>query len=217
MKWFRRSKAEDVVPAHLPNAGEAAQRFWERWFELVPAVSAALGDGEPHRVEDELRDLVSSLHPDLLFSLEQGHLAMYALVVTGQEDPRLRPYTDAWIDAAPPSDMVWEFHDSVPPVPDPTEVIVNLGQVKMRLGDYRVVAQVDGDVVDVAVYHPALADLSDQHRRTMTFLPLDVTLGERLAGERLRRVETAELEPQGTISLLELRSLVRELAGRTER
>lgn len=217
MKWFRRRKAEEVAPTHLPNAEEAAQRFWERWFELVPVVSAALGDGEPHRVEDELNDLVSGLHPDLVFSLEQGHLAMYALVITGQEDPRLRPYTDAWINAAPPSDMVWEFHDSVPPVPDPTEVVVNLGQVRMRLGDYRVVAQVDGDVVDVAVYHPALADLSDQHRQTMTFLPLDVTLGERLAGERLRRVETAELEPQGTISLLELRSLVRELAGQAER
>jgi hypothetical protein len=217
MKWFRRRKAEDVAPTHLPNAEEAAQRFWERWFELVPVVSAALGDGEPHRVEDELEELVSGLHPDLVFSLEQGHMAMYALVITGQEDPRLRPYTDAWINAAPPSDMVWEFHDSVPPVPDPTEVIVNLGQVRMRLGDYRVVAQVDGDVVDVAVYHPALAGLSDQHRQTMTFLPLDVTLGERLAGERLRRVETAELEPQGTISLLELRSLVRELAGQAER
>ncbi|MFD5827149.1 hypothetical protein [Lentzea sp. NPDC060358] len=215
MKWFRRRKADEVVPAHLPNAGEAAQRFWERWFELVPVVSAALGDGEPHRVEDELTELVAGLHPDLVFSLEQGHMAMYALVVTGQEDPRLRPYTDAWIAAAPPADMVWEFHDSVPPVPDPTEVVVNLGEVRMRLGDYRVVAQVDGDVVDVAVYHPALAELSDQQRQTMTFLPLDVTLGERLAGERLRRVETAQLEPEGTISLLELRSLVRELAGRS--
>ncbi|MET9633952.1 hypothetical protein ABZX92_41515 [Lentzea sp. NPDC006480] len=211
MKWFRR-KAEDAEQTHLPNAEEAAQRFWERWFELVPVVSAALGDGEPHRVEDELGALVKSLHPDLIFSLEQGHLAMYALVVTGQEDPRLRPYTDAWIRKAPPTDMVWEFHDSVPPVPDPTEVIINLGQVKMRLGDYRVVAQVDGDVVDVAVYHPALANLTEQQRQTMTFLPLDVTLGERLAGERLRRVETAQLEPEGTISLLELRSLVRTLA-----
>jgi hypothetical protein len=212
MKWFRRRKAEDVVPAHLPNAAEAAQRFWERWFELVPVVSAALGDGEPHRVEGELKALVSGLHPDLVFSLEQGHMAMYALVITGQEDPRLRPYTDAWIEAAPPSDMVWEFHDSVPPVPDPTEVVVNLGDVRMRLGDYRVVAQVDGDVVDVAVYHPALAELTDRQRQTMTFLPLDVTLGERLAGERLRRVETAQLEPEGTISLVELRSLVRTLA-----
>ncbi|WP_112261992.1 hypothetical protein [Lentzea terrae] len=213
MKWFRRRKADEATPTHLPNAEEAATRFWERWFELVPVVSAALGDGEPQRVEDELKELVSGLHPDLVFSLEQGHLAMYALVITGQEDPRLRPYTDAWIKAAPPTDMVWEFHDSVPPVPDPTEVVVNLGEVKMRLGDYRIVAQVDGEVVDVAVYHPALAELTEQQRQTMTFLPLDVTLGERLAGERLRRVETAQLEPEGTISLLELRSLVRTLAA----
>jgi hypothetical protein len=212
MKWFRRRKDEDVTPTHLPNAAEAAKRFWERWFELVPVVSAALGDGEPHRVEDELGELVSAMHPDLMFSLEQGHMAMYALVISGQEDPRLRPYTDAWIAAAPPTDMVWEFHDSVPPVPDPTEVVVNLGDVKLRLGDYRIVAQVDGDVVDVAVYHPALVELTDRQRQTMTFLPLDVTLGERLAGERLRRVETAQLEPEGTISLLELRSLVRTLA-----
>lgn len=212
MKWFRRRKADEATPTHVPNAEEAAQRFWERWFELVPVVSAALGDGEPHRVEGELGELVSGLHPDLVFSLEEGHLAMYALVITGQEDPRLRPYTDAWIKAAPPADMVWEFHDSVPPVPDPTEVVVNLGEVKMRLGDYRIVAQVDGEVVDVAVYHPALAELTEQQRQTMTFLPLDVTLGERLAGERLRRVETAQLEPEGTISLLELRSLVRTLA-----
>ena len=212
MKWFRRRKTEDVVPAHLPNAEEAARRFWERWFELVPAVSAALGDGEPHRVEDDLQDLVSGLHPDLVFSLEQGHLAMYALVVTGQEDPRLRPYTDAWIEAAPPEDMIWEYHDSVPPVPDPTEVTVNLAGHRLRLGDFRVVAQVTDGAVDVAVYHPELAELEEEARRAMTFLPLDVTLGERLAGEWLGRVETAEQEPAETIDLLELRELVHSLA-----
>jgi hypothetical protein len=213
MKWFRRRKAEDVAPAHLPNAEEAARRFWERWFELVPVVSAALGDGEPHRVSDELRDLVSAMHPDLMFSLEQGHLAMYALVITGQEDPRLRPYTDAWRAAAPGEDAIWEYHDSVPPVPDPTLVTVNLGAHRISLADVRVVAQVDGDVVDVAVYHPEMASLAPASRDAMTYLPLDAALGERLAAERLRRVETASTEPADTIGLLELRTLVEELAA----
>ncbi|GLZ35435.1 hypothetical protein Lesp02_76220 [Lentzea sp. NBRC 105346] len=202
------------MPAvHLPNPAEAAERFWERWQDLLPVLSASLGEGETHRVEEDIRALVAELHPDLTCSLEQGHISMYALVVTGQEDPRLRPYTDAWISLAPPSDMVWEFHDSVPPVPDPMLVTINLGERKIALADFRIVAQVDGDVVDVAVYHPALASLDEAARRTMTFLPLDVTLGERLAGERLRRVETADLEPAETISLLELRSLVRELGS----
>jgi hypothetical protein len=216
MSWFRRKRPDPAGPVHLPNPAEAAERFWRGWASLLPELSASLGDGESHRLEAELGALVAGLHPDLTFALERGHIAMYALVVSGQEDPRLRPYTDAWIAAAPPSDMVFEFHDSVPPVPDPTAVTINLGEHKLALADYRIVAQVDGDVVDVAVYHPLLSDLEEQARQTMTFLPLDVTLGERLAAERLRRVETASLEPADTISLLEFRSLVRELGSAEE-
>ena len=192
-----------------------AERFWRGWYELLPEVAAALGDREPNRVENQLCQLVADLHPDLHFSLERGQRAIYALVVTGQEDPRLREYTDAWRAAAPPEDAIWEYHDAVPPVPDPTLVTVNLGPHRMRLADVRVVAQVDRaeGVVDVAVHHPAMAELAAEARSAMTYLPLDAALGERLAGERLRRVETAQSEPQDTIGLLELRDLVHELAG----
>ncbi|MBB5955405.1 hypothetical protein FHS29_001986 [Saccharothrix tamanrassetensis] len=213
MSWFRRRTEPATPPAHLPNPSEAAVAFWRRWTDLLPTISAALGDGEPHRVENELCDLVAAVHPDLHFSLERGHRAIYALVVSGQEDPRLRPYTDAWMAAAPPEDMIWEYHDSVPPVPDPTGVTVNLGAKRIRLADVRIVAQVTDGLVDVAVFHPLFAELDDAQRRTMTFLPLDVTLGERLAGERLGRVETAAAEPEGTIDLLGLRELVRGLTG----
>ncbi len=211
MSWFRRRTEPETPPVHLPNPSEAAERFWLRWFDLLPTVSAALGDREPHRVENELCELVAAIHPDLHFALERGHRAIYALVLSGQEDPRLRPYTDAWLAAAPPEDMIWEYHDSVPPVPDPTEVTVNLGARPIRLADIRVVAQVADGLVDVAVYHPSFGDLDDTQRRTMTFLPLDVTLGERLAAERLGRVETATAEPSGAISLLDLRELVQGL------
>ncbi|ADJ43479.1 hypothetical protein AMES_1656 [Amycolatopsis mediterranei S699] len=224
MRLFRRKSAaadppdprtawpEQPVP---DDPAAAAEAFWHGWFELLPMVSAALGEGEPHRVEYELCQLVEALHPRLHFSLERGRQAIYALVVTGQEDPEVRPFTDAWRAAAPPDDAIWEYHDSVPPVPDPTEVTVNLGEHRIALADVRVAAQVDDDerVVDVAVFHPRFGDLDDDARRTMTFLPLDATLGERLAAERLRRVETAEAEPAGAITLLELRELVRGLAG----
>lgn len=211
MSWFRRNRPEPPPAVHLPNPEEAARLFWERWFELLPTVSAALGDREPHRVENQLCELVAGIHPDLHFTVDRGHRAIYALVVSGQEDPRLRPYTDAWKAAAPQEDMIWEYHDSVPPVPDPTEVTVNLGARRVRLADVRVVAQVSDGLVDVAVYHPEFAGLDEAQRRTMTFLPLDATLGERLAGERLGRVETATTEPVGTIGLLEFRELVRGL------
>ncbi|OAP24846.1 hypothetical protein A4R44_04361 [Amycolatopsis sp. M39] len=193
------------------DAGAAATAFWEGWYDLLPEVSAALGEGEPHRVEHDLCVLVETLHPRLHFSLERGRAAIYALVVSGQEDPELRPYTDAWKAAGPPDDAIWEYHDSVPPVPDPTEVTVNLGEHRISLADVRVVAQVDDGVVDVAVHHPVFAKLDEASRSTMTFLPLDATLGERLAAERLRRVETAEAMPESTIDLLEFRELVRGL------
>lgn len=225
MRFFRRRSRSAPVPPdprtewpqqQIPDdPTAAAAAFWQRWFELLPQISSALGEREPQRVEHELCAAVALVHPKLQFSLERGRRAIYALVVSAQEDPALRPYTDAWKQAAPAEDAIWEYHDSVPPVPDPGEVTVNLAQHRIALADVRVVAQVDDDqgLVDVAVYHPDLAALDPTQRAAMTFLPLDATLGERLAAERLRRVETAQSEPADTISLIELRTLVRELAG----
>ena len=45
--------------------------------------------------------------------------------------------------AAPPEDVLWEYHDSVPPVPDPNGVTVNLSGSPDQLADFRVAAQVD--------------------------------------------------------------------------
>jgi hypothetical protein len=214
VRWFHRRR-EPSPPAARPDPRTLAERFWCDWQEMLPEVAAALGDREPGRVENQLCQLVADLHPDLHFALERGQRAIYALVVSGQEDPRLRPFTDAWKAAAPPEDAIWEYHDAVPPVPDPTLVTVNLGAHRIRLADVRVVAQVDAaeGVVDVAVHHPTMAELEPAARSAMTYLPLDAALGERLAAERLRRVETADAAPADTIGLLELRELVHELAG----
>jgi hypothetical protein len=225
MTWFRRRKpkapepavSEPSTPTTAVDPVEAAVRFWVRWDELLPQISSALGDREPSRVEHDLCEAVAAVHPDLHFSLDRGQQAVYALVVSGQEDPALRPYTDAWKAAAPPNDVLWEYHDSVPAVPDPNGVTVNLSGHRIGLADFLVAAQVDeaAGVVDVAVYHPSLSELDEPGRSAMTFLPLDATLGERLAGERLRRVETALREPENAITLRELRALVLSLAERT--
>ncbi|RJQ69918.1 hypothetical protein D5S17_29855 [Pseudonocardiaceae bacterium YIM PH 21723] len=194
-----------------------AQRFWAEWEDFLPHVSAALGEGDLSQVENRLCELVAAVHPDLGFTIERGLNAVYALVVSAQGDPDLRPYTDAWLAQAPVPSMTWEYHDAVPPVPDPTEVTVNLGAQRIALREVRVVAWVDevDGVVDVAVYHPAMNDLDDAAQAAMTFLPLDATLGERLAADRLRRVETATVAPTDAISLLEFRQLVRDLDAKS--
>lgn len=214
-KFLRRRAADDAAePVDVQaDAAARAEVFWQKWDALLPEIASALGDSEPQRVENLVADMVVGVHPNLTFAIEHGEKATYALVVSGQADPELRPYTDAWIAAARQPDTLWEYHDSVPPVPDPTEVTVNLRGGKYPLADVRLAAQVDEaeGLVDVAVYHPGFADLEEKARRALTFLPLDATLGERLAADRLGRVETAVQEPAGSIGLLEFRDIVREL------
>ncbi|MBV9843978.1 MAG: hypothetical protein JOZ47_02735 [Kutzneria sp.] len=214
LPWGRRRAERDRSPSVELTPVEAAERFWRHWNELLPRINSALGDDAPARIEYVLREEVTAIHPDLHFSVERGQRALYALVVTGQERAELRPYTDAWRDAAPHEDVIWEYHDSVPPVPDPTEVTIHIGEHQIRLADVRVVVQVDrgAGVVDVVVHHPELSALTEEARAAMTFLPLDATLGERLAAERLRRVEATLHAPEQAITLLELRALVRSLA-----
>ncbi|WP_460954874.1 hypothetical protein [Parasphingorhabdus pacifica] len=195
------------------DAAVRAATFWRRWDEFLPEVGAALGDSMPQRVDHQLSQMFAGVHPELKFSIERGETAVYALVLTAQADPELRPYTDAWIAAAPKPDTLFEYHDSIPAVPDPTEVTVNLRGEQYPLAEVRLAPQVDSGagLVDVAVYHPGFDGLEDAAQQALTFLPLDAALGERLAADRIGRVETAVREPQGSIDLLEFRELVRRL------
>lgn len=206
---YSEPRSTDELAADATNRADV---FWRRWDELLPEISSALGDSAPHRVDHPVAVALADVHPELHFSIERGTEAIYALVVSAQGDPRLRAYTDAWMAAAPKSDALWEYHDAVPPVPDPTQVVVNLRGRSFPLADVRVAPQVDAaeGLVDVAVYHPGLTGLDDAAKQALTFLPLDATLGERLAADRIGRVETAELRPQGAMGLLEFRALVQE-------
>jgi len=210
----RRHRPADEVDTTADAEARAAE-FWRRWQELLPEVAAALGEGDSQRVDHQLSEVVAAVHPNLTFSVEQGEQAVYALVLSSQADPQVRPYTDAWKAAAPAPDGLFEYHDSVPAVPDPTQVSVNLRGERYQLADVRVFAQVDeaAGLVDVAVYHPGFADLDEPTRSALTFLPLDAALGERLAADRLGRVESATAEPAEAVGLLEFRELVRGLDG----
>ncbi|ACU39846.1 hypothetical protein KCV87_25720 [Actinosynnema pretiosum subsp. pretiosum] len=207
MRWFRRKRPEPPpAPVHLPNPAEAAVAFWERWHALLPRISGALGDGQPQRVEHELCELVASVHPRLEFAIQRGRRAVYALVLSSREDPVVRPYTDAWRAAAPHEDMIWEYHDSVPPVPDTDEVTVNIGEHRLPLADIRLLTEpTDDGVVDVVVHHPVFADLGEDDRMRVAFLALDAALGERVAAGVVGRVELSLTDGPRSITLPQFR------------
>lgn len=207
LAFLRRFRAQPVDHAARADA------FWRRWHELLPEVSSALGEGRPHRVEPLLADALAEVHPDLEFSLERGTEAVYALVVSARADPQLRPFTDAWRAAAPEPDATWEYHDAVPPVPDPTQVTLNLRERAYPLSEMRVAPTVDRGrgLVDVVIFHPGFGGLDEAARAALTFMPLDAALGERLAADRIGRVDTVAEVPDGAVGLLEFRDLVRDL------
>src|SRR5690606_40762906 len=74
MRWFRRRLGRDASveepPQERTDPELAAEEFWRGWYELLPRISAALGEREPHRIEYELTELVARIHPDLQRSEE---------------------------------------------------------------------------------------------------------------------------------------------------
>lgn len=204
------------------DTAAAVRAFWRRWARLRPAVEAALETGELHAVEPRVAAAVAGLHRRLGWSLAGGSGPCsgpgggsgggdlderYVLVVTGEGDTELRELTDAWLAAAPP-DAGWEYHDAAQPLEDPSEVMLGIGELQVELADVRVRALPDGEVLHVAVFHPALAQLAGQDRDALSFVALDTALGERLVERRIGCVEPVEAEPAETMDLMRLRGLV---------
>lgn len=212
LKFLRRFRLEPVDHA------ARAEAFWRRWRELLPELSSALGEGQPYRVEPLIAEALAEVHPDLEFSLERGNEAVYALVVSARADPRLRPHTDAWRAAAPESGAMWEYHDAVPPVPDPTQVTLNLRGQSYALSEMSVAPRLDEGrgLVDVEIFHPGFGGLDESAKAALTFMPLDAALGERLAADRIGRVDAVADPPAGAVGLLEFRDRVRDLDGSAE-
>lgn len=207
------SFAGRLRPAPLVSAepGAAVEVFWRRWARLRPLVAAALDAHQTDAIEPIVGAAVSALDRGLGWSVGTGGRSRYALMVTGEGSPRLRAITDAWLAAAPPADADWEYHDAAPAHDDPSEVTLALGDVQVPLSEIRVGAQPAGDLVNVVVFHPVMARLHGADREALSFVPLDVTLGERLVERRIGRVEPADAEPPGAVDLLGLRALVSSL------
>ena len=55
-----------------------------------------------------------------------GRSAAHALVVTAAGDAELRPLAHRWARAAPPADLLWEFHPSRPANPQAAELTLDV-------------------------------------------------------------------------------------------
>jgi hypothetical protein len=200
-----------VAAGASPELYAAVDAFWRRWMLLRPQVESALESGDTDSIEPIVAATVSALDRRLGWSVGTGERARHALMITGEGDVRLRAITDAWLAMAPPAGPDWEYQDAAPAHDDPSEVTLALGDLHVPLSEIRVAAHPAGGVVNVEVFHPAMAGLDAADREALSFVPLDVALGERLVEQRIGRVEPADAEPVNALDLLGLRDLVTSL------
>ena len=197
---------------------QAIDDFWSWWREAgSAALAAAIADGDPHRMVDEIGRRVSAVHPKLSWETGPGRDRQHTLTVTSEGDPELRAVARRWLRAAPAgadADPVWEFTDVRQPAADLAGMSLGIAGHTVDTDSVLVTAQVRGAEADVTVYHPAFADLPEQARAQVAFIVLDWVLGEVGVETWVGEVTTATLEPLDAFPLAGLTAVVDELGRR---
>jgi hypothetical protein len=160
--------------------GARIQSFWAWWAGARPTVEAALDAKQlPQPLIDDISSKVLGIDPSLAWELGPGLTTAYQLTVTGEGDIERRAITERWYQAAP-TDPGWQYHPARQAQPDSANHVLAFGPHRVDLADVRFEATVDEnrERIDVRVWHPALPNLDDATQKQLTYLVLDILLGE---------------------------------------
>jgi hypothetical protein len=205
MRLFRHRAAEP---------SDTIAEFWAWWTaDGAASCAIAIGTGTAEQVADEISARVHAIHPDLAWELSPGQVSAHTLVVTAEGKPELRPVARRWLLAAPAADQTWSYDDHRAAADDPEGMTLTggPGAPDIRFADISVGARKAGTRLDVAVHHPAFADLPDDARLQVAFLALDAALGENDTELWIGTIETAAHPPIDGFGLVALRSLVADI------
>lgn len=211
MRFGRRRGSEQAAAGH-PVLG-----FWRWWTDGgAVALTEAVDSGEYGRLPETIGRLVAGIHPDLEWELARGAEARHALVVSSGGVAELRPLAERWLRAAPRVTATWEFHAARQPDPGVLTAKLQLAGHELDLAEAQLAAAVDldADLVDVTVWHPAFPSLDEAHCSQVTFLLLDWLLGEDGVARWVGSVEHATVRPPDAMPASSLPDTVAELAAR---
>ncbi|WP_431924751.1 DUF695 domain-containing protein [Nonomuraea jabiensis] len=212
MRLFGRKGADE-------EAGDGIAEFWAWWEESRPGLDSLVANGDVGGLEERLAPAVAALHPGLVWEVAPGKEAAHALVVTAAGDPELRSLAHRWAKAAPPSDMLWEFHPSRQANPQAMELTLDVGGFEFALDKLMLGLRVPRDQprVDVSAYHPIFGELDEDTRMEATLLALDWLLGEDDVARWVGEITPATFQPIDSVAAVHLPSVVADLAsGYTE-
>ncbi|GAA1681320.1 hypothetical protein GCM10009745_26910 [Kribbella yunnanensis] len=187
MPIFKRRKTA-VVEADPIGA------FWTWWTSTgATLVADAIARKEPAAIGATLSEWVNRVHPELDWELGPGLHAEHALIVTAAGNPSRRATARRWLRSAPVSDELWEYADLRRPGPISTIQFEGLPAVPIE----QAVVEVDPDAsaIHVGVFHPAFPELPVEVRQRVTFLILDLVLGEEMVETWIGAIDTLDRRP----------------------
>lgn len=195
--------------------GERIAAFWAWWEASRPQVDAMVAAGDSDGLAERLAPAVGAVHRDLVWELAPGREAAHALVVTAAGDAELRPLAHRWARAAPPSDLLWEYHPSRQANPRAQELSLEVNGFGFGLGKLTLGLRVPRSAtrVDVAAYHPIFGELDEDGRMEATLLALDWLLGEDEVARWVGEITAVTHEPIDAVAAAHLPSVVADLAS----
>lgn len=211
MRLFGRK--EEEAAAEEPVDGITA--FWMWWESTRPQLDSMVAAEDTERLSETLAPAVAAVHPGLVWEVAPGRNAAHALVVTSAGDPELRSLAHRWAKAAPPADMLWEFHPSRQANPQALELTLDVGGMEFAIDQLMLGLRVPrgSSRIDVAAYHPIFGELDDETRLESTLLALDWLLGEDDVARWVGEITPATFQPIDSVAAAHLRAVVDDLAS----
>lgn len=196
----------------------AVDAFWRWWSGRYRDVLAEAVD--ERRVGEVIEPLLARLrkvHPNLVCDLRlaaspPGTKPRIALVVeAGGEVPE--GLVKQLLAAAPVPDDRWDYGSMNIPITDPRELQLPVGERTIDLAQMLVGMQVDPDVmvVNLAVYHPELSEVSAEQQDFVARTALNAVAGNAPPRRYRTKLRLTRRAPEDAVDLAELRMRLADL------
>jgi hypothetical protein len=215
MSFFSRVFGKAGKPTAAAAPADPIDAFWHWWsrasIELADAFDS--GTGLSEALIDAISERVNAIHDGLAWETGPGKKSRHHFALSAEGDAELRVVTQRWLSRAPAPSARWEYYAARQASGSDARRSVAIAGRDFAYGDFRIGIRADAAhaVLDVVVFHPLFAEMSESDRLLPTFLFLDNILGEDDVTSWIGSVDTTAEEPPGADSGKALADAVRAL------